>query len=231
MEKNFKIDKKNNLYLSLLGNLFFVLCFLIALIFIVTSVVTIECEVEGESMQPTLNQLSGNKHDYVLVNKYDKTYDYGDIVVIERYGQKSIIKRILGLPGDVIDFVYDDEYVRLERNGEILVENYLKLRVSAVIDESDYDGMGMALLRWESLKKEMPEMFSNGKMTVGENEIFVLGDNRWVSLDSSAQGTYKMSRVVGVVEEIQEYGVSDFEFYWDYIVKGRFFKTIFNFFD
>lgn len=215
---------------SFLGNLFFVLCLLVSLIMIGMSFVTIECEVTGESMQPTLNTLDGSHHDYVLVNKYDDTYKYGDIVVITSSESKSIIKRIVGLPGDTIDFVYDDYYVRLERNGEVVLEDYLRLRISSLTDACDFDGMFKVFERWMALKESNPEMFVDGKMVLASDEVFVLGDNRWVSLDSSSHGPYKLAQIVGVVDSVKKYNVSEFEFYWDYITRGKFFYTLINLF-
>lgn len=97
--------------------------------------------VEGESMKPTLND-----NDYVILSRIGKTFnkgwEYGDIVVIDRRidrkrslwddikdlgifnrmeNRNLLIKRIIGLPGDVIEIRSQGVY----RNGELLDEPYL----------------------------------------------------------------------------------------------------------
>lgn len=134
-------------------------------------------EVIGSSMEPNLYE-----GDQLLVQKisrlFDKGIQYGDIITINaegltgHSGDKNIIKRVIGLPGDKIEIKNDHVY----RNGALLDEPY--------IDDS-------------VITFERDAAYSN--VTLGKKEIYVLGDNRVVSLDSRAFGPIERSRVIGEV--------------------------------
>lgn len=231
MGKDFRVGynkSRLDLVCSFLGNLFFFTCLIIAMSMMIFSMSLVECEVTGVSMQPSLNAISGDKHDIVYINKFDKDYEYGDIVVIETTSE-PIIKRVIGLSGDLIDVVKKDGVYFLERNGEIMEEEYILVDNSAIVPTYAKNGMNAMADRWITLKNERPELFNdNGKLMVGEDEIFALGDNRRVSYDSSTYGNFSSSNVSGIVELIKPYGKSDFEFMLSYILQGKFFYTIVN---
>ena len=113
--------------------------------------------VDGSSMEP--NYYEGDRF-FVIRDWIDDDYNYGDVVCVDIDG-KIIIKRIIGLPGDVIEL--KDGYV---------------YRNDVKIDESEYLD--------SSVKTE-----SQGLATIfiiGEGEYFVLGDNRAVSFDGRLLG-------------------------------------------
>ena len=77
------------------------------------------------SMHPTIEE-----HDYLLVNKIAykfKKIKFGDIIVFESQlkteegKNKQLIKRVIGLPGDVLEIKDGVVY----RNGEALEEPYI----------------------------------------------------------------------------------------------------------
>jgi signal peptidase I len=76
-------------------------------------------QVEGHSMENTLS----DKQLVVCFAVYSKL-DYGDIVIADASDKvgEIIIKRIVGLPNDVIDIVDNQLYV----NGDLVDEPYLK---------------------------------------------------------------------------------------------------------
>ncbi|MBE6778790.1 MAG: signal peptidase I [Ruminococcaceae bacterium] len=121
--------------------------------------------VSGESMERTLQ----NGDHLVMVTRL-YSLDYGDVVVIGREGGEPIIKRVIGLPGDVIDINGDTGAVT--RNGVILEEPYIR------------DGM-------------TPPFFFVGPYTVPEGAVFAMGDNRCNSHDSRDDGAYSQRRVLG----------------------------------
>lgn len=80
--------------------------------------------VKQNSMQPTLYQ-----NDYLLVNKQAYTFGAekrGDIIVFREYmedhyqSKKLLVKRIIGLPGDIITIRENKVYL----NGEMQDEAY-----------------------------------------------------------------------------------------------------------
>ena len=94
----------------------------------------------------------------------------GDVVVVKNK-DKNLIKRVVGLPGDTVQIV--DSMVFL--NGELYEEDYIS-------SELVYDG-GLA----------------EEEIHLGEDEYFVLGDNRPVSMDSRIIGPIKEKDILGVV--------------------------------
>ena len=126
--------------------------------------------VSGPSMEPTL--YGG---EWLVLQKIQRTnVTYGDIVNVDRTHTKEepAIKRVIGLAGDEMDIDFEKGIVY--RNGQALEEPYVK--------EPTY-------LQFDV---EFP-------LTVPENCIFVLGDNRNDSKDSrhSDIGMVDMRRVMG----------------------------------
>ncbi len=119
--------------------------------------------VKETSMQPTLYE-----NNYLLVNKQAYRFgdeERGDIIVFhsDLEDKELLIKRIIGLPGDVITI--DQGKVFL--NGTELQEDY-------------------------TLEGVTPGQLMD--FTVPEGQLFVMGDNRRVSIDSR-------SEEVGCVDE------------------------------
>ncbi|MGL4721931.1 MAG: signal peptidase I [Desulfovibrionaceae bacterium] len=127
--------------------------------------------------------------DYLFVNKLaynvtlpftDKTlFETGDPqfqdVLVFKYPDdpsKDFIKRVIGLPGDVLEM----REKKLYRNGELLVEPYVK---------------------YEDPNTIIPIRDNFGPFTVPENSYFMLGDNRDSSQDSRFWGFVKRSALVG----------------------------------
>ena len=122
--------------------------------------------IPSASMEPTLSE-----GDRVLVNKvsYDvHDVNRGDVIVFELDeedvgpdGIKDLIKRVVGLPGDVIESRDGVVYV----NDRALEEPYL---AEGTITGDPQDSRNPAIAR----------------QTVPEGHVFVLGDNRSNSADS-----------------------------------------------
>lgn len=96
--------------------------------------------------------------------------NYGDVIVFKsKDSDKNLIKRVIGLPEDHI-LIQDG---KLFRNGVLIDETgYIKnpMKANEVID-----------------------------ITVGKDEVYVMGDNRNESKDSRAFGPIKKDSIVGEV--------------------------------
>lgn len=105
----------------------------------------------------------------VFIKKFSNTYERNDVVVI-RVNGKNVIKRIIGMPNETIQ-IKDDGYVYIDGN---------KL-------ENDYG--------YATNYKGCAEQ----KITIGEDEYFVMGDNRDNSSDSRDWNTIAESQIKGEV--------------------------------
>ncbi|MBQ7339564.1 MAG: signal peptidase I [Clostridia bacterium] len=152
-----------------------VIAFLITYI-ILFSFVFMRVEVTGRSMMPTLN--SGD----VLVAHKNFTVEHGDVIILKDVKNNGdwLIKRVIGLEGDVVEIRNGKVYL----NGDLLEEQY-------VLDENSTFA--------PSCSDETNTMLQ--VYNLGENEIFYLGDNRVDSLDARYYGVCTEDNVVGVVSD------------------------------
>ncbi|HEX7066256.1 MAG TPA: signal peptidase I [Bacillales bacterium] len=146
--------------------------------------------VDGKSMMPTLHN-----HDRLIINKL--AYDIGeperfDVIVFHATETKDFIKRVIGLPGEHIEYHNDTLYV----DGKPIPEPYLK-PYKKQLQQGE--------LTYDFTLQETPV----GQKTVPEGELFVMGDNRRRSKDSRIIGAVPMEDVVGEVV-LQFWPISDF---------------------
>jgi signal peptidase I len=133
--------------------------------------------VDGLSMMPTLHD-----HDRMIVNKL--SYKIGtpkrfDIIVFHAVEGKDYIRRVIGLPGDHIEYKNDTLYV----NGKAYKEPYLDKYKKQLIDGPLTEPFTLEEI--------------TGKKTVPKGYLFVMGDNRRFSKDSRHIGFIPMEKVVG----------------------------------
>jgi len=120
--------------------------------------------VVGSSMYPTL--LSG---DRVITSGLFYTPKNGDVVVLkaEDFSDDFLVKRVIAVEGQTIDIDFKKGIVYVD--GQALDEPYV---ASPTYDREDF----------------------SGEMTVPENCVFVMGDNRNASTDSRTTS-------IGMVDE------------------------------
>ncbi|KGA96118.1 signal peptidase I [Alkalihalobacillus alcalophilus ATCC 27647 = CGMCC 1.3604] len=149
----------------------------LALAFLIRYFLFAPIVVDGESMTPTLQD-----GDRMIVNKFSYRLfepERFDIVVFHAPGGKDYIKRIIGLPGDEIEYSSDVLYVNGEPVDEVFLEE-LKGR---------YEG--------ERLTNNFTLEDVTNQFVVPEDHLFVLGDNRRHSKDSRDIGTVPYEEVIG----------------------------------
>lgn len=168
--------------LKLVNNVFMVaVCLLLGFFIasVITHFVAYQTTVDGESMEPTLSD-----GDSVIIQKfsyYIKDPERYDVIVFpvkdaesgEENKKSYYVKRIIGLPGETVQI--QDGYVYI--NGKKLTSD--KYCLSRMLDAG---------------KAEAP-------VTLGDDEFFVLGDNRNMSTDSRSSyvGMVKKKDISGEV--------------------------------
>ena len=134
--------------------------------------------VDGESMLPTLED--GAR---MIVNKFKYTIgepERFDIIVCHAPEQKDYIKRVIGLPGDYLEYKNDQLYI----NGEQYDEPYLDDLKEELTEGS---------LTFDFTLQELDPTIN----VIPEDYVLVLGDNRRYSKDSRHIGLVHVDDIVG----------------------------------
>lgn len=129
--------------------------------------------VKGQSMEPNFEN-----GDYLIVDELSFRFrdpQRGEVVVFKYPNNLSqrYIKRMIGLPGETVE-IKDGKIILFDQEG------------GRVLDESDYLSSSI----------QTP---GDIRVTLAENEYFVLGDNRYASSDSRRWGSLPREDIVGRV--------------------------------
>lgn len=141
------------------------LIIIIAVVFIRTFIIT-PVRVTGNSMYP--NYKDG---DIMILKKFDNSIDRMEIVVLKYNGEK-LIKRVIGLPGEYIEFKDNELFVNGSKVDDV------KLEVSTgdfTLNDLGYD-------------------------IIPEDYYLVLGDNRPISQDSRMIGLISKKNILGTTD-------------------------------
>ena len=157
--------------------------------------------VDGHSMDPTLAD-----SEYLLViNKLP--IDRFDIVVAsetENGKTKEIVKRVIGLPGETIEYKNDVLYINGKETDEPYLKEYIKKFKEDKL-QSTYTGKGFEengeLFRQMAQIAEAFTVDKDGSATFTkkllDDEYLLLGDDRIVSKDSRQVGAFKKEQIKG----------------------------------
>ena len=146
--------------------------------------------VDGHSMDPTL--YTGER---VALSRLDRNVKVGDVIVVDvpdLIDGKStlIIKRVVAVAGDKVAFIYNSEkrIIEFYRNDMTapVAEEYI---AEPMTDPGKFDKVKICL--------DSEPLTEEKILTIGEGEVFLMGDNRNNSIDSRKRGAIKLSALVG----------------------------------
>ncbi|WP_066056601.1 signal peptidase I [Robertmurraya korlensis] len=133
--------------------------------------------VYGESMLPTFQE-----HDRLLLSKVSEIQRFDLVVFNAPDSDERYIKRVIGLPGDIVEVKDDTLYI----NGKQIEEPYLEdIKKDLLFDK----------LTGDFTLEEL-----TGEAVVPEGTLFVMGDNRLHSKDSRFFGPIPISSLIGEVK-------------------------------
>lgn len=160
--KDESVKKKNKIFKEIMSYILIILVVLLIKKYIFTPI-----RVNGDSMNPTLLH-----NDIMILNEigyYTNGLKRFDIVVVNTNGEK-IIKRVIGLPGDKIEYKDNKLYV----NDKLIEENF---EHAETMDFSVFIDLGFE--------------------TIPDDHYFVVGDNRNNSVDSRMIGLVNKNQIMG----------------------------------
>lgn len=157
-------SKERDVFLKIVKSILPYIIIFVAVILIRIFIIT-PVSVDGNSMYPNLK--NGN---ILLLKKFDKSYERFDIVVLN-YDNERLIKRIIGLPGEYVEYKDSKLYI----NGKIVEETMIDIST-------------------QNFKLE-----SIGYNRIPDDYYFVVGDNRGVSKDSRIIGLIHKKNIIGSV--------------------------------
>lgn len=202
-ELRYNEDDERTLLEDILGFIkVFVVSAIVILLFV--NFVAHPVRVDGKSMYPTLKdgEFGFTNVGGVLLNGVKR----GDIVVVtmEEKGQKTHwVKRVIGMPGDTISCVNDIVFI----NGKVLDETQY---IDPDYRQSCVDQFGY-FNKVPNANNTDVQDFEEVKL--GDDEYYVMGDNRPYSKDSRYVGPVKKSQLFAkkmlVLLPISDIGVKD----------------------
>lgn len=160
------IEKKDDRFLKTIKETIKTVVISLLIVIVITQFIARPVRVEGDSMYPNLQN-----HEVGFSNIFGashKTYKRFDIVVVYLESQdKYIVKRIIGLPGETIE--YRDEQLYIDNKP--VAEPFLDTPYFQKMVEND--------------QAFTPDF---GPYKIPEEEFFLVGDNRPRSSDSRNNG-------------------------------------------
>ena len=202
-ELRYNEDDERTLLEDILGFIkVFVVSAIVILLFV--NFVAHPVRVDGRSMYPTLKdgEFGFTNVGGVLLNGVKR----GDIVVVtmEEKGQKTHwVKRVIGMPGDTISCVNDIVFI----NGKVLDETQY---IDPDYRQSCVDQFGY-FNKVPNADNTDVQDFEEVKL--GDDEYYVMGDNRPYSKDSRYVGPVKKSQLFAknmlVLLPFSDMGVKD----------------------
>ena len=229
--ENYFIDERQEkMMLSALLKLFFVFLLLLTISSVFTGVMHdnfMYFKVTGESMMPSFNPdgevINGEYVQDGVIVKLNSKVTHGDVIVLKPIDRslpsdeesKTIIKRVIGLEGDLVTIKVNDEgefRVYRQKVNETTIEelyepyiDYSHWQVGSTsrynnieYDPKFYTGL---LAGGEDHEKNIYHVGDTLFYKVPKGEVLFLGDNRAASKDSRNRdyGSQSLDRIIGKV--------------------------------
>lgn len=164
-------------------------------------------KVSGHSMDPTLKEGS-----YLVFNKYSELERF-DIVVAKELDNNgkpyAVVKRLIGLPGDTIEYKNDVLYINGKKTDEPYLHEYLRewhndrledeYKFSKNMQQLSLYSSAFTTQKTDLATKEDNKNPENFKVEIPTTGYFLIGDNRIVSRDSREIGAFPRENIVGKV--------------------------------
>ena len=173
----------------------------LAIVLVLRSFLIEPFQIPSGSMLPTLEV-----GDFILVNKFEygirlpvigtKVISLGDPqrgdIMVFKYpedGKTNYIKRVIGVPGDLIKY----QNKQLTINGELISEKLIANLQKDQLFEEQLGEVAHQILK----TKRYPNLGAEGLWKIPEGHYFMMGDNRDNSNDSRFWGLVPDELVVG----------------------------------
>lgn len=158
--------------------------FIIALfiVWLVRTFLIVPIKIDGPSMEPSLSD-----QDFVIAEKISYYFSRPkrfDVVIFHATEEKDYIKRVIGLPGEKIEYKEDQLHINDQIIDEPFLTDFLNQRSADTPFTGDFN---------------LTDDISGGFESIPEGYYLVLGDNRQDSTDSR----YKS---IGLVSEDEIFG-------------------------
>ncbi|MCL0330185.1 signal peptidase I [Apilactobacillus xinyiensis] len=175
---------------------------LIALV--VRSTLFTVAKVQGTSMQPNLEN---NQRVMVLKKAQIKHLSVvifsADGVDPDEVGSGNYyVKRVIGLPGDTVDYKDGNIYVNGKKINQSFINAYQRSVGTGTVQGYQEDS------NWDIKKLSSHWKYNHGAVKVPKNSYFVLGDHRSVSNDSRYWGFVPKDKIMGVAKTFPLLGSS-----------------------
>ena len=193
--------------------------------------------IPSSSMEPTLlvgDRLFVSKYSYgyskhsfpfspSIYNKrvFDKEPIRGDLVVFKTPSDNrtDYIKRLIGLPGDIIQFINGDIFLNNKKLERKKIKEILSVRCGNMdFPVNTYEETLPNGVKYKAVYSSLGTLKNTDEFIVQKEHYFFLGDNRDCSKDS------RFLSEVGYVKKINLVGKAKIIFFSNDTIKGSFLK-------
>ncbi len=228
--------KKNKLIISLIDNIK-TLIFALLIAILIRSLLVQPFYIPSSSMEPTL--LIG---DRIFVSKYSYGYSkhsfpfspnftnqrfffknpkLGDLVVFKTPADNrtDYIKRLIGLPGDEIQFINGDIYINGEAIKRKMINQIVPIRCGKLkLETNTFIETLPNGVEHKATYNKLGTLKNTKKFKVPDEHYFLMGDNRDCSKDS------RFLDEVGYVNQLNLVGKAQIIFFSNDTIKGSLLK-------